>query len=267
MKMRYYEGHETVYQRMQEKGCHSWDEYLGQAAGFDAFCLKSFLEDALLKSAFSDAHPLALEVGCGTGPVCCFLAGKGFRVEGMDISPTAIIIAEREARARGLKVTYSVGDVCRDDLEPQKYDLVVDGHCLHCIISGKDRRKALSGIRNAIRPGGYFWMDGMMANAATTFGETGILDQEGVLWVRIQKPGQFDLEKQIDGATYVASRRIYREPRLFEAELQEAGFTVVWSEIKHSGCKGEPGSFRAICKVDKAKIEPGASPESATPHP
>ncbi len=254
--MRYYEGHETVYQRLQEKGCHAWDEYLGQAADFESFCLKPFLEEALLRSTFSDAHPLALEVGCGTGPACCFLAEKGFRVEGMDISSTAIAIAEKEAKMRGLEVIYRVGDVCQGDLGQQRYDLVVDGHCMHCIITEKDRRKALSGIRSAIRRGGYFWMDSMIANATTTFGETNILDREGILWVRIEKSGQFDLEKQIDGVTYVATRRIHRDPGLLETELQEAGFTIVWSEIKDSDRKGEPGSFRAICTVDRTEVEP-----------
>jgi hypothetical protein len=47
--MRYYEGHETVYQRLRHSGCQAWDEYLGQAADFESFCMKQFVEGAVAR--------------------------------------------------------------------------------------------------------------------------------------------------------------------------------------------------------------------------
>ena len=248
--MRYYEGHDAVYKKLQEQGCHSWDEYLGQAADFDSFCMKQFVGEAFARSTFSSPRPLSLEVGCGTGPICCYLAGKGFQVEGMDISCTAIAIAQRLAKDRGLEIRYQVGDVCRDWLDEQRYDLVVDGHCLHCIVDEADRHNALKNIRAAMRPGAYFWIDTMVADPATDFGRDTILDHEGILWVKISASGRFDLEKQLNGQTYLANRRIYHDPDRLNAELQEAGFVIAWSDVISPEKQGDTGTYQAVCTTN-----------------
>jgi SAM-dependent methyltransferase len=246
--MRYYEGHETVYQRLRDRGCSTWDEFLGQAADFDSFCMKQFVEEALERSSFVREPPLALEIGCGTGPICCFLAEGGFEVEGIDISATAIAIAREQAEARGLSVKYRVADVCHDRLQ-QLYDLVVDGHCLHCIVTEEDRHKALRNVCAAIRPGGHFWLDTMIADSATDFGKDTTLDDDGILWVKIPTPGRFDLEKQIAGETYVANRRVYRDPKYLESELQMAGFVIERSNAAAPEENGQSATYQAICTV------------------
>lgn len=246
--MRYYEGHEKAYRDLRGKGCHSWDEYRGQAADFDSFCMKDFVEGALGRSRFATDHPAALEIGCGTGPLCCLLASRGFDVEGIDISETAIAVANREAAERGLSVRYRVGDVCARELESQRYDLVVDGHCLHCIVTDQDRRHVLANVRRALRPGGCFWIETMVDDPAMEFGDGFLLDGDGILWARISTPGRFDVEKQVDGVTYVASRRI-RAADAVQSELETAGFATEWSNAV-SPEPGESGLFQAICMVD-----------------
>lgn len=247
--MRYYEGHETVYQRLQDKGCKSWDEYLGQASGFDAFCMKPFVEETLARSKFDNERPLALEIGCGTGPICCFLAKNGFAVEGIDISDTAITIAQECAKERGLSIKYRVADVCQDNLPQKRYDLVVDGHCLHCIVTEQDRLSAIRNVYAAIRPGGQFWLDTMIAHDATKFGKDTILDEDGILWVKISTSGRFDLEKQISGVTYVANRRVYRDPKLLESELLTAGFVISWSNVTAPEKDSQSANYQALCTV------------------
>ncbi|KKM22723.1 hypothetical protein LCGC14_1622410 [marine sediment metagenome] len=211
--------------------------------------MREFVEAALARSAFTGDYPLALEVGCGTGPICCFLAEKGFRVEGMDISPTAIAIARRQATERGLDIAYRVGDVCHGELRQRRYDLIVDGHCLHCIVTDADRRKAMATIRTAARPGGYFWMETMIADAATDFGKDTLLDDKGVLWVKISTPGTFDLEKQVDGVTYVANRKVYHDSECLASELREAGFVITWSDTILPTTPGTSGAYQAICRA------------------
>lgn len=245
--MRYYEGHEAVYQRLQSKGCLAWDEFLGQAAGFDSFCMRQFIEETLARSEFASNRPRALEIGCGTGPLCCFLTKKGFEVEGIDISATAIGMAKEQAEARGLDIKYFVGDVCQDVLPEGRYDLIVDGHCMHCIVTNEDRLRSFNNIRAALRPGGRFWIDTMLADAATDFGKNFMLDEEDILWVKIPANGKFDLEKQVTGMTYVANRRVYRDSKYIESELQTAGFVVTWSNIIPPEKKGQSATYQAIC--------------------
>lgn len=90
--MHYYALHEKAYQQLKAQGHASWDQFLGQSSSFEAFGYKDFLEQALAQSVFDSASPNALEIGCGTGPGSCYLASKGFLVEGVDISETAIVL-------------------------------------------------------------------------------------------------------------------------------------------------------------------------------
>ena len=53
-----------------------------------------------------------LDIGCGTGPVSCFLAKQGYSVDGFDISQTVIELARAKAKDLGLDIHYSVDDIC-----------------------------------------------------------------------------------------------------------------------------------------------------------
>lgn len=247
--MRYYERHEFVYQQFGDKGCRSWDEFLGQATGFESFCAKPFIEHALAYTRYFDRRPTALEIGCGTGPICCFLAECGFEVQGIDVSPSAITIAQQQAQQRELEITFRVADVCRDAITPQQFDVVVDGHCLHCIVSETDRLFALKNVSQALRSRGQFWVETMIAGRAADFGADRILDDAGILWVKSSTPGKFDLEQQVDGKTYVASRRVHNDRYQLEMELQSAGFDIAWSRIMREDKNDPNDTFQAICTV------------------
>lgn len=246
--MRYYEGHELAYQRLKQKGSTSWDEFRGQAPDFDSFCMRPFIEETLARATFESEHPVALEIGCGTGPLSCFLAARGFQVEGIDISSTAVELARACAQERGLNIGYRAADVVRDPLPQAHYDLVVDGHCLHCIILASERLSVLQNIYESLRPGGQFWLDTMIACETTDFGDNALLDDDGILWVKVSQPGNYDLEKQLEGATYVANRRVYREARRLEVELEAVGFELVWSRTAPPDEEGHPASFQGICR-------------------
>ena len=68
-----------------------------------------------------------LDIGCGTGSLCIELSKKGFDVTGIDISPTAIRLAN--ARLDGL-CKFEVVDIFKKSLN-KKFHLIVDVGCFH----------------------------------------------------------------------------------------------------------------------------------------
>jgi SAM-dependent methyltransferase len=243
-----YHGHEGAYRTLRHSGCRSWDEWRNAAPDFEHFYMRPFVEMALSRTAFSLPTATALEIGCGTGPLCCFLASLGFCVDGVDISETAIAIADEEAAARDLSIRYRIADVCRDSLGDKQYDLIVDGHCLHCIVDESDRRNALSSIRNALAPDGQFWVDTMIAAETTTFGDSQRLDSDGVLWTRAGTTTEFSDQTSIGGEWYLPTRKLHRSPEACASELEQAGLSIQWSHDAPPDKNGEPAGFHAICR-------------------
>lgn len=77
----------------------------------------------------------ALDLGCGYGRTAIYLAGRGWRVDGVDFIPEAV------AGARERAATAGVGDRCAFHEAPVtdlgfldgRYDLAVDVGCLHSL--------------------------------------------------------------------------------------------------------------------------------------
>ena len=242
--MHYYEGHEQAYKQLQENGQHTWDLMCSEKYDFEDFSLKPFLEECLMKCEFSTEIPAALELGCGTGPASCFLAQQGFKMTGVDVSQTAISMAKEQAASRGLNVNYLVADICQDSLGEQLYDLVIDAHCLHCIVYKEERTKAYSAIYAALKAGGYFWIDSMIAYTGMRTREGSLCDNNGVIWSKLSKPGNFHQEKEIDGEWYLPTRIIITDEDQFRQELDAAGFIIEWSGLK---APNDCATYQAIC--------------------
>ena len=150
-----------------------------------------------------------LELGCGAGNVTRALVERGFAVTGLDISEAAIAWARDRA---GDCARFIVGDAVT--AIPGEYDLIVDGHCLHCII-GKDRQQLLGNVRNALAANGTFFV-------STMCGE-------------ITHPplrATFDPASRCQIVGGIARRFIGDAGELLD-ELRTAGFEVVRSTIRH----------------------------------
>jgi len=96
-----------------------------------------------------------LDVGCGNGAVTWFLAREGFRVRGVDVSPTAIKRLGDRLVADHLKarVALQVADIARSPLQASTFDCAIDVCCLQHL-EPEDLESALVGIRKAPRPRG-----------------------------------------------------------------------------------------------------------------
>ncbi|NQU23160.1 MAG: class I SAM-dependent methyltransferase [Candidatus Nealsonbacteria bacterium] len=74
----------------------------------------------------------AIVLGCGSGTNAIYLAGKGFEVTGVDVSPSALAIAAEKAREAKVEVEWVLADaVALPELRP--YDLIFDRGCYHHI--------------------------------------------------------------------------------------------------------------------------------------
>lgn len=75
----------------------------------------------------------ALDLGCGTGTNSLYLARHGWRVVGVDLAPTAIRQARRNAKEAGLSVEFHTADVTRLDFLQPPFDLALDIGCFHAL--------------------------------------------------------------------------------------------------------------------------------------
>lgn len=79
-----------------------------------------------------------IDLGCGAGHYAIYLAGRGFDVLGVDISPTAIRIAREHAERRRVAVRFVVADMLGDLHEIQdSFDFAYDWEVLHHIYPEK----------------------------------------------------------------------------------------------------------------------------------
>lgn len=82
----------------------------------------------------------ALEVGCGTGDNCIYLAEHGWAATGVDFVDRAIAKARAKASTAGAQATFVQADVTKLGSAGigADYDLIVDCWCLHGM-TGADR--------------------------------------------------------------------------------------------------------------------------------
>jgi SAM-dependent methyltransferase len=97
-------------------------------------------------------HGDVLDIGCGLGDNAIYLAKGGHNVTGLDISPTALITAERRAKDAGVKVTFAVTDSTKLEGYTDAFDTIVDSGMFHCLDDDAKRSYAAAAHR-ATRPG------------------------------------------------------------------------------------------------------------------
>jgi SAM-dependent methyltransferase len=94
---------------------------------------------------------VALDLACGRGQNALWLAGQGYQVLAVDISPVAIHLAHSEAEAQGLsdRVRFQVVDLDEWIIPPAFFDLIAVFRFLN--------RRLFGPIRDALRPGGLVY--------------------------------------------------------------------------------------------------------------
>lgn len=108
--------------------------------------------EARLIDALAPRAARILDAGCGQGRVGGYLAARGHEVTGTDIDPILI----GHARERYPNATWAVGDLSKDEIVVDEFDLAVSAGNVMGFLAEEGRLPALQNIAGALKPGGRF---------------------------------------------------------------------------------------------------------------
>ena len=195
--------HDGRYRKLRQTDNPGWDNAETLAKNLTQWRSR-------LEAPYLPKQGRALELGCGAGDLTLMMAEMGFLATGIDISPTAIDWAREKALQRGVQADFLVGNVCDlSDFSSGAFDVVLDGHCLHCIV-GEDRRRVLEETRRMLRPGGYLLVLTMIGAPPESH------------WARVG----YDPTSCCQVWDGVALRYYVTQDRLL-AELRQSGFAAI----------------------------------------
>ncbi|MBT3232707.1 MAG: class I SAM-dependent methyltransferase [Calditrichaeota bacterium] len=196
-----------------------------------------------------------LDLGCGTGVLAVELARLGYTVDGVDISPQMIEMAESKA-TEFPQVNFKVADMV--ELETtEKFDCVTcTFDSINYLLEIGQLQKFMINVSTKLKPGGFFIFDSNTALLYETC-QKGEFQRELGGQSFTQKLN-FDPLKRLSTTTFnfsngkkeVHHQRPY-DPDEITLCLKDAGMEVIRT---YGGLKGEPflyDSKRLICVAEK----------------
>lgn len=212
-EQRTYYDHEPIYRAIAEAGGGGWSDLpercyraVGMVDGFTPYAaLGRFLDSRWAPPTSSRA----LDLGCGAGQGSLKLARRGYEAIGVDFAETAIELADQHTRRADIPCEFVRADALDLDMfDADSFGLVVDNHCLECLVEPVDRHTFLRAVSRLLESGGLFFS------------------------VSRTREGTFDPEAfDVDPDTHVAGSgmRIWKSKLELDDELHRATFNVVHS--------------------------------------
>lgn len=97
-----------------------------------------------------------LDMGCGIGRHCVYLAKKGFRVIGVDVSKSALKMAKQWARKERLKnVFFICGTMTQIPFIENHFDAVISISVVHHAVK-RNIEKTIAEIHRTLKKDGFF---------------------------------------------------------------------------------------------------------------
>ncbi|MEW6378443.1 MAG: class I SAM-dependent methyltransferase [bacterium] len=113
-----------------------------------------------------------IDLGCGAGNYSIYMASQGFEVTGVDLSPTAISRARKNAEKKGVTCTFLAADILGGLQEVEgTFDFAFDWGVLHHIYPEK-RNQYVATVHRILNPGGKYFSV-CFSEKDTTFGGAG----------------------------------------------------------------------------------------------
>lgn len=95
-----------------------------------------------------------LDLGCGQGRDAFVFARKGFRVVGVDLSPSGVSQMTRRAEEEGLEIVGVVEDV-RNYRPSDTFNIIILDRTLHMLPDESDHIAVLDYCASSLKPGGH----------------------------------------------------------------------------------------------------------------
>lgn len=110
-------------------------------------------EDTDFFLSLAGSHPCSvLDLGCGTGTLCCALAERGHQVTGVDPAAAMLAVARRKPHAQQVEWVESSAQSYRSHL---RFDLVVmTGHAFQVLLTDTDALAVLATMRAHLKERG-----------------------------------------------------------------------------------------------------------------
>ncbi|AXE85513.1 Demethylrebeccamycin-D-glucose O-methyltransferase [Streptomyces sp. Go-475] len=218
--------------RWSERGAGWWDGfYADRSRPVPFFVAKP--DESLVRQVESGliSGRRALDLGCGPGRNALYLAARGFEVDAVDLSSTAVDWARDRALEAGVKgVRFHCGDVfalAGTELAGP-YDLVYDSGCFHHLPPHR-RVSYLALLERLLAPGGLFGLTCFAAGAGGMGSELSDADfyREGAgLRGGLAYPPEA-LRQIFSALTEVELRRMRDEPE----ESEYFGEPFLWAAL------------------------------------
>ncbi|MEW2086257.1 class I SAM-dependent methyltransferase [Streptomyces sp. NPDC005283] len=185
----------------------------------------------------------ALDLGCGPGRNALHLASRGFQVDAVDLSPTAVDWAEERAREAGADIRFHRGDafaLTATELGGP-YDLIYDSGCFHHLPPHR-RISYLALLDRALAPGGHL--------ALTCFAS-------GEMGSELSDTDFYHQARLHGGLAYTPESL-----RWIFSELTEVELRPMHDEPAESPYFGEPFLWTALFRRDAQALSGGSRAES-----
>lgn len=142
----------------------------------------------------------ALDLGCGAGRACIYLAGRGWHCDGVDFVPDAIALARERANLAGAaaRAHFHLTAVTDLDALQPPYDVALDVGCMHSL-RGPDRAAYAAGLARLVRPDGRYLLFAHLAEGAEESAAYGLPEPV----IRATFEGAFAVERVERGVTTV----------------------------------------------------------------
>jgi SAM-dependent methyltransferase len=149
----------------------------------------------MLDAVDPESGPRVIDFACGAGVHSAWLAARGAKVTGVDLSPNSIKVAKEVAERLGLDIEFLVADVETMELPDGGYDAMIGHWALHHL----DTKHMAPVLARAIKPGGVAAFEETMAlNPVLRFARNNIVGRFGIKRVGTldEHPlGEWDLEQ------------------------------------------------------------------------
>lgn len=103
-----------------------------------------------------DTAGQVIDIGGGASTLVDHLLDDGYRnVTVLDISVTALQVAQQRLGRRAQAATWLEADITQAALSHHKYDVWHDRAVFHFLLHMEDRRRYVNSVRESVKPGGH----------------------------------------------------------------------------------------------------------------